>query len=141
MMRLRSSERGPPGFTVGMAAFYMQWGQIADNIAVAVLMTLLLLRCVYGLKLIAGKGYYALARKENPEGFDPAVKGLYQSMLWFCTIEYLSWTASCFFDGDTIANPYYWCDIALSVSIVFLIPALNRCDTKKTVARQREGLS
>ncbi len=130
-----------PVFTVGMAIFYMQWGQIADNIAVAVLMTFLILRCVYGLRMISGRGYYASAREKDPKGSDPAVRGLYCVMLWFCTIEYLSWTASCFFDGDTLANPYYWCDIALSISLLFFIPALNRCNIKKNVARQGEGLS
>ena len=130
-----------PVFTVGMAIYYMQWGQIADNIVVAVLMAFLLLKCAYGLKSIWGKGYYAAARKEDPTGSDPALKDLYRITLLFCAIEYLSWTASCLFDGDTIANPYYWCDIALSICMVFFIPALNRCETKKTIVRQGEVLS
>ena len=130
-----------PVFTVGMAIYYMQWGQIADNIVVAVLMTFLMIECVCGLKTISGRGCYASAGKEDPTGPDPKVKGLYRITLWFCAIEYLSWTASCLFEGDTLANPYYWCDIALSISLLFFIPALNRCETKKTVARQGEGLS
>ena len=44
---------------------------------------------------------------------------LYIMILIFCFAEYGAWTASCFWMGDTFANPYFY--IELLVSALFLI--------------------
>ena len=120
-----------PVFTVGFAIYYMTFGQIIDNIVVAFLMAVLILKCVYGLKSIDGK--YAV----NAEG--PRAKHIYLTALYFCAAEYLSWTASCFFKSEDISNPYYWFDILLTIILIFFIPALKKCDTPEFSMLQEEG--
>ena len=124
-----------PVFTAAMAVMFMQWGDIAENIVTAVLMAALILRCVVGLKEIAGKGAYAPAGKTGIYEADRSSAYLYRAILCFCTANYLSWIASTFFFEESITNPYYWFDTAITISLVFFIPALNRCDKsiKETV--------
>ena len=50
-------------------------------------------------------------------------------ILVFCLIEYGLWFSSCFFDGDTLANPYYWFDILFTASFVLFIPATKKAVT------------
>ena len=35
------------------------------------------------------------------------------------------WTASCFFEGTGISNPYYWFDIMLTVTVPVFIPIIR----------------
>lgn len=120
-----------PVFTAGFAIYYMTFGQIIDNIAVAVLMAVLILKCVYGLKSI--KGRYV----ENTA--NSLAKHIYITTLCFCAAEYLSWTASCFFKSEDISNPYYWFDTLLTINLIFFIPALKKCDTPEFSMLQGEG--
>ena len=104
-------------FTGGMCAFFMQYGSYASNIAAMILMSLLICRCLDGLLV---KKNNELCRERNL---------LYIFALLFCLLEYLLWTLSCFFSVNSIANPYYWADVLLSVS--FLLITLS---TRKAVA-------
>ena len=47
-------------------------------------------------------------------------------MVAYCLIEYIMWTLSCFFDGDTLANPYLWFDALYTVCIALIFPALGK---------------
>ena len=99
-------------FTGGMGLFYMQWGDYPGNLITAVLMSFLLWRAVQGLIY--------------PEDRDPAKRRIYIAVLVFCLVEYAMWTISCFFDGDTLADPYYWFDAAFTVSIATFLPLLGK---------------
>ena len=102
-----------PAFTMAMAAFYSQWGSVLNNINYALLMGLLM---------------GAALRRPPGEG-NRACRGLVFVTLLFCLLEYCLWTASCIWEGDTMKNPYYWCDLLVTLSYPFFLPA-----TKKAVA-------
>ena len=100
-----------PLFTLGMALFFMQWGEIMTNLVYAMLMSLLLFSAIR--RLLDGDKY---AER----------KPLCIMILVFCLLEYALWTLSCFFTEDGIQNPYYWIDFLLTFSSVFFIPATGR---------------
>lgn len=104
-----------PVFTAGMCIFFMQYGAILSNIIAAVLMTGLLWHSVAGLL------------SSDEEGSEQSRhRMLYLVTLLFCLTEYALWTASCFFTGDSLANPYYWIDTFLSIVFLMFIPALRK---------------
>ena len=104
-----------PAFTVGMFAYYITFGSVLSNFITLVLMTILIWNAVDGQLLIRGG--------EEP---DKNKGPFYQMVLIFCTAEYLLWTASCIWSGDTITNPYYVFDMALSVCYVLFVPAMRK---------------
>ena len=99
---------------VGMAGFFMQWGAIASNLIYALLMVLLL--------------YSALRRIAERSSY-PGQLPLCLTITVFCLLEYGLWTASCFFEGDTLMNPYYWFDLLLTASFPFFLPATKKAVT------------
>ncbi len=105
-----------PVFTAGMCIFYMQWGDYISNIVSGVLMSVLMLNSAKGLILDKHRSEKSYGRKM-----------LYISMLIFCAAEYLAWTSSCFWDGDSLLNPYFWFDSMISISFILFPIALSRC--------------
>ena len=103
-----------PVFVVGMCAFYLQWGDVISNLISAVLMILLLTHAVRGLLYLRGR----------PE--EGNRRALYCVTLMLCALEYGAWTASCFWAGDTWANPYFWFDALLTASFALFLPAYRR---------------
>lgn len=87
-------------FTGVMAVFYMTWGKILGNLIYAGLMGLLLFASIR--RLTGGKG--SRSRSCLP-----------MAVILFCLLEYGLWTVSCFWEGSTLANPYYWFDILLTL--------------------------
>ena len=81
-----------PVFTGGMCVFYMRWGDYVGNLISAVFMTLLLWRALPGCF--------------TKESGSSAKRWFSIAVVAFCLVEYIMWTLSCFFDGDTLANPY-----------------------------------
>ena len=100
-----------PLFAGGMAAFFMQWGEIASNLIYALLMSLLLFSVI---RRFLDKNQY---RAQQP---------LSLVILVFCLLEYALWTSSCFFKGDGPENPYYWIDFLLTLCFVFFLPATGK---------------
>ena len=41
-------------------------------------------------------------------------------------LEYALWTASCIWSGETLLNPYYWCDFLITLSFPFLLAASGK---------------
>ena len=111
----RSERRALPWLSVlfafGMAAFYMRWGEILSNLVYAALMGLLMFASV---RRLTDGARYARAR---------FLCGL---ILSGCLLEYALWTASCFWAGDTPANPYYWFDLLLTACFPFFLPAVRK---------------
>lgn len=104
-----------PVFTAGMCIFYMQWDNPLECIVHAVVMTLLLRRAVIGL---------LCTRKAEPESARRRM--LYINVLVVCAAEYITSTVSCFWMGDTLANPYFWFDAVLSFSFLVLPASLKK---------------
>ena len=100
-----------PAFTIGICAFFMQWGSYASNVVAAILMTGLIWHAVYGLTYL----------REHP-GKGRERKLLYVATLLFCGIEYALWISSCFWSGSI----YYWLDIMLSASMILFLPAVRK---------------
>ena len=100
-----------PVFSIVMGLFYMQWGQYFSNIVTAALMGLLL---------------YASIQRLRPGAAGSKHRFLAGVTLAFCLAEYLVWTASCFWDSETILNPYYWGDLILTIVLVLFLPSTKR---------------
>ena len=96
-----------PLFAAGMAAFYMQWGQITGNLIYAGLMGLLLFSAIRRLM-------------DGEQRFFCVI------VLIFCLLEYGLWTSSCFFDGERLMNPYYWIDFILTMCFPLFLPATRK---------------
>ena len=48
------------------------------------------------------------------------------AVMAFCLAEYGTDTASCFWMGDTIRNPYFWIDMVLAATFVVFPRALRK---------------
>ena len=96
-----------PVFALGMAMFFMQRGEIVNNLIYAGLMGLLLYSTIRRLT-------------DRRNGYLPAL------ILILCLLEYALWTASCFWNDELLLHPYYWFDFLLTVSFPFLLPAVRR---------------
>lgn len=83
-----------PVFIAGLTVFYMTRGSYLLNLIDAILMGSLMIRSTQGL----------LALRETAD----RRKSFYTAVFCFCLVEYGLWTASCFWLGDTIRNPYFW---------------------------------
>jgi hypothetical protein len=100
-----------PALALGMAAFFMRWGEVASNLIYAGLLGLLLFASIR--RLMDGRQV-------------PHARFLYAAILCACLMEYALWTASCFWTGETLRNPYYWFDLLLTASFVSFLPAVRR---------------
>ena len=101
-------------FPAAMFLYYVQFGDVAGNVISAVLMGLLIFHAVRGLVFL----------RTHPEG--KPRRTLYIAALGFCLMEYCAWTASCLFEGETLSNPYYWCDFLITLSAMLLFPAYRK---------------
>lgn len=102
-----------PAFAAGMCLFYMRWGDYAGNAISGFLMGRLLFHIIRGLLFM--KGMRGAARRP-----------LYIAVLVFCAAEYGDWTTSCYWMGDTLANPYFWFDLLITISLAALLPATGK---------------
>lgn len=48
------------------------------------------------------------------------------AVLLIIALEYGLWTTSCFWAGETLANPYFWIDFLLTASLFALLPATRK---------------
>ena len=103
-----------PAFTMAMAVFYMQWGEYINNLIYASLLGLVM---------------YAVIRRLMEQRRYEKPKALCILILVFCLIEYGLWTTSCYFQAESLSNPYYWFDLLLTASFPFFLIA-----TKKAVS-------
>lgn len=47
-------------------------------------------------------------------------------VLFYVAMEYCLWTSSLFWQGDSLANPYFWFDFALTATLLALLPIAER---------------
>ncbi len=98
-------------FAAGMSVFYMQWGEILNNIVYAVFMGLLL---------------FASIRRLQDKKTAPGCRFLSAMTLIYCLLVYCLWTASCFWSDDVPLHPYYVFDMLITVSLLFLLSAMKK---------------
>lgn len=104
-----------PAFVITLTAFYMSRGDYLLNLAEAVFMCLLMVRSVQGLLAMRGK--------------TDGRKILCTVTLAFCLIEYALWTSSCFWQGDTIRNTYFWFSAMLMICQPFFLHAVRKAES------------
>lgn len=96
-----------PVFAVGMAVFFMQWGEYFNNAVYAALMGLLLYASIRRLQ--AGQQRFLSA-----------------IILLYCLLEYGLWISSCFWQESVLSEPYYWFDFALTAGFFLFLPATRK---------------
>lgn len=96
-----------PVFAVGMAAFFMQWGEYFNNVVYAALMGLLM--------------YASISRLQ-----DGKQRFLSALVLAYCLLEYGLWISSCFWRDSVLSEPYYWFDFMLTASFFLFLPVMRR---------------
>ena len=103
-----------PVFTLAMFAFFVYIkGDLVGNVITLFVMSFLLYRSVRGLMYL----------KQNGGG---SRSTLYKILLAICIVEYLLWVTSCFWMGDTFANPYFWLDLLMTGLMLSIIPAIRK---------------
>ena len=105
-----------PVFVTGMTIFYMTRGDYLLNLVEGVLTYLLMFRSVQGLMALRG----TMDRR----------KKLFQVIFAFCLVEYSLWTSSCFWQGDTIKNSYFWFAVLLIACQPFFFLAVRETEDK-----------
>lgn len=100
-----------PVFTLAMAGFYMQWGDVVNNLIYAVLLGLLLFTAI---RRLLDRALYA----------DQTL--LSAVTLTLCLLEYALWTASCFWKENSLGNPYYWFDFLLTLCFPLFLTATRK---------------
>jgi len=103
-----------PVFTAGMCVFYMRYGSYVSNLVAVVIMSLLISRCLEGI----------MDKRAMGAGEDG--RQVYILILVLCLLEYGMWTVSCFTSGNSIANPYYWFDVMLSVDFLLITLSMTK---------------
>ncbi len=98
-------------------------GYYVSNIVSVGLMCLILWHTVNAL--IPGK-------EKAPAGNDTLKRErpFYILVLAFSAAEYLGWTVSCYWLGDTLWNPYFWFDSMLSFVVLLFPAALKKAVTE-----------
>ena len=100
-----------PLFTIGMAVFFMTFGNILNNLIYAGLMGFLLQTSI---RRLADRSI------GRPRCILPLL------ILIFCLLEYGLWTASCFGSEDAVNYPYFIFDLLLTVCFPFFLPAVKK---------------
>ena len=102
-----------PVFVIGMCIYFMTMGDYVSNIITALLMGILMYYSLQGI----------IYHKYDEEGR----RCIFISAFLFCIVEYVLWILSILWiGGDTVLNPYYWCDMVLTISILMVLIALRK---------------
>ena len=97
-----------PAFYLPQFALYVTYGDVFTNV----------LMC--GTTMAASMCAVRALRCGSPRR-----RGFYAMVLVFAALEYALWTSSCFWLGDTPANPYFWFDLLLTLALPLFVPALG----------------
>ncbi len=62
---------------------------------------------------------------QNLQEGDPNGRTLHLFCIGFALVEWMLWLAECIWSGDTWANPYFWVDNLLTLTIAMTIPAVK----------------
>ncbi|MBR5347726.1 MAG: hypothetical protein IK125_00640 [Lachnospiraceae bacterium] len=104
-----------PAVSVALAIFFMQWGEILSNLIYA---------AIIGLVFFASIGRLVERDRYHKQRF------LAVMAIVICMMEYGLWFSSGLFEGETLANPYYWFDMLLTVNCLISLLAIKKAVTK-----------
>lgn len=99
----------PIALGIGFTIYFCQWGDILLNIAYMSALTVLGCLALRNLKFSSSHW-----------------KNLHIFMLLFMVTEYGLWLSSCFWISDTLTNPYFWFDFALTAEMGLLLPLIKK---------------
>lgn len=104
-----------PLITIVAVLYFIQFGEYFANIT--------------WCSLLAASGWLSirgLLWGYRQSGWADSRCRFYALILLLILLEYLLWTASCNWMGDTLANPYYWIDCLITVTLAALPAAFKR---------------
>lgn len=104
-----------PAFGVPLLAFYCTFGDILSNLIWCGMMIVLSYCAIRGL--VYANGQTGAARN---------MRHFHIGVLCFADSEYLLWTAGCFWPNTSPASPSFWCDMLLTLAILWLLPATRK---------------
>lgn len=102
-----------PAVCLPQFGLYVTHGDVLSNVLMCSMTMLLAWRAVRGLAWAGRSG----------EG---RLRPFHRAVLCFTALEYALWTASCFWTGDTLKNPYFWFDLLLSLAMLGFLPAVRK---------------
>ena len=100
-----------PAVSLALAIYFMQWGEILSNLIYA---------AIIGLVFFASIGRLVERDRYRKQRF------LAVMAIVICLMEYGLWFSSCFFEGDSLANPYYWFDLMLTANCLISLWAIKK---------------
>lgn len=100
-----------------LLVFYILRGDVFSGI----------LRCAV-MTALAWDGIRAIAfyREEKPASKQQARCRFHRAILAFVVLENCLWISSSFWLGDTLANPYFWIDFALTGCLISFLPVMRK---------------
>ena len=100
---------------VPLCVFYCTFSDILSN----------LLWC--GMMIaVSYHGLRGLVYARMQEGNARNMQYFHLGVLCYVTAEYALWTSGCFWQGDSIASPYCWLDLLLTICFFALLPATGK---------------
>ena len=98
-----------------LTAYYISIGDVFYNLIVGALMAVMLWRAIRGL----------VWQSKQPKP-DQSKRLFHLVMIGYIVLENGLWLSSYPWAGDTLANPYFWFDFAVTASILALFPAVRK---------------
>lgn len=100
---------------VPLTIYYISLGDVLYNLIVGVLMIAILWLALSGL---------ATARRHPQQAADK--RRFHLTMIVYILFENALWLSSYPWRGDGLINPYFWCDFAVTISLLALYPAVRK---------------
>lgn len=100
---------------IPLTAYFIRIGDVLYNLIDGALMAAMLWFAIRGL----------VWQSKQPEP-DRGRRFFHLAMIGYITLENCLWLSSYPWAGDTLANPYFWFDFAMTASIFLLLPAVRK---------------
>lgn len=100
---------------IPLTAYFITIGNVLYNLIVGALMAVILRSAIRGLVW--------QSRQAEP---DRGQRFFHLAMTGYVVLENCLWLSSYPWAGDTLANPYFWFDFAVTASILMLLPAVRK---------------
>lgn len=100
---------------VPLTIYYISLGDVLYNLIVGVLMIAILWLALSGL---------ATARRHPQRSIGE--RRFHLTMIVYILLENALWLSSYPWRGDGLSNPYFWCDFAVTISLLALYPAVRK---------------